>query len=522
VSANNQREAINDVNYIIGQAKGHDPKKLFEKYPYRSNDVHLGMYLLRYFGDDGKLAGLSLFSVVQGELLYLQNTYILKQYRSGASEQAGYIFRKEFLPLGFSRIITFISNSNRLLQEQVIKTGWIQVGENLGKNKSYCSFELELVEETDSTVVGSGKPMIWIRSESRPDERRTVLVPAHAKALVDAGYKVYVEKSQQRIFTDGEYETVGCRLKEPGSWKIAPANSLIIGLKELPTENFPLIHRHFQAGHCLDGETGSTQLLQRYKTGGGTLYALEKLLDSRKKQIVLRSDGYFAGVCGAAVALMVWQQKRSGANPPYRILQYFKTKSQLKEYLRSTINPGHLQTEENCLIIAPDGNVGHGVRAILKALGIKYDTWTRKETINPETFKTIIDYEIVFNGISIESLDGSEPCPIFLSHETLESAHGCKLSLIADIACYAKNPRNPFPVYSQVTTFANPTLRTGNVDIMAIDNLPTMLPEICSEEISEDFFPLLCQYLMIGDRVADTPWPYAVERFKNALKEYCI
>lgn len=62
------------------------------------------------------------------------------------------------------------------------------------------------------------------------------MTPTTTKALIDAGYKVNVERSPERIFDDSEFEAVGATLVPEGSWVDAPADHIIIGLKELPED----------------------------------------------------------------------------------------------------------------------------------------------------------------------------------------------------------------------------------------------------------------------------------------------
>jgi saccharopine dehydrogenase (NAD+, L-lysine-forming) len=70
---------------------------------------------------------------------------------------------------------------------------------------------------------------------------RSALTPTTTKALIDAGYMVKVERSPQRIFDDEEYERVGAILVPENTWRDAPEDNIIIGLKELPVEECELI-----------------------------------------------------------------------------------------------------------------------------------------------------------------------------------------------------------------------------------------------------------------------------------------
>jgi saccharopine dehydrogenase (NAD+, L-lysine forming) len=78
---------------------------------------------------------------------------------------------------------------------------------------------------------------LHLRSETgKALEHRSALTPTTTKALIDAGYKVNVERSPQRIFDDEEFEKAGATLVGENSWPNAPEDHIIIGLKELPVE----------------------------------------------------------------------------------------------------------------------------------------------------------------------------------------------------------------------------------------------------------------------------------------------
>ena len=72
---------------------------------------------------------------------------------------------------------------------------------------------------------------LWLRSEIKAFERRTPLIPIHAKELIKKGFKVFVEKSNKRLYQDEEYKKVGCQIMESGSWERAPLKSYILGIK---------------------------------------------------------------------------------------------------------------------------------------------------------------------------------------------------------------------------------------------------------------------------------------------------
>jgi saccharopine dehydrogenase (NAD+, L-lysine forming) len=47
---------------------------------------------------------------------------------------------------------------------------------------------------------------LWLRCETKPFERRAALTPTIAKKLIDAGFDITVERDEQRIFNDSEYQ----------------------------------------------------------------------------------------------------------------------------------------------------------------------------------------------------------------------------------------------------------------------------------------------------------------------------
>ncbi len=66
---------------------------------------------------------------------------------------------------------------------------------------------------------------------------KTPVTPKTTKALVEAGFKVDVERSTGRMFSDGEFAAVGASLVSEGSWTKAPQDRIIVGLKELPRDD---------------------------------------------------------------------------------------------------------------------------------------------------------------------------------------------------------------------------------------------------------------------------------------------
>lgn len=73
---------------------------------------------------------------------------------------------------------------------------------------------------------------------------------------------------------------------DEGSWvKDAPKDAYILGLKELPEEDFPLEHVHISFAHCYKQQGGWEKVLSRWPRGGGTLLDLEFLTDDAGRRV---------------------------------------------------------------------------------------------------------------------------------------------------------------------------------------------------------------------------------------------
>lgn len=163
-------------------------------------------------------------------------------------------------------------------------------------------------------------PTLHARAEAKPFEHRSCLTPTTTKKLIAAGYKVKVERSPtnpdyERIFKDSEFEEAGATLVDEGSWTKAPRDHIIIGLKELPEEDWPLEHTMVHFAHCYKQQGGWEKVLARFPRGGGTLYDLEFLQDESGRRVA--AFGYHAGFAGAALAIKVSHRcyRHSAAQP---------------------------------------------------------------------------------------------------------------------------------------------------------------------------------------------------------------
>jgi len=144
IDGSNRVTALNNINYVIKCALATDPLQLFEKYPYEACDLLTGMFLLCLYSEDGSLAGFCLLGAMEGDMLYLENIYVLKQHRGDALRKINSIFREVFLALGFRWILTFIASNATAQLEKAVANGWIIAGEHILIERDYMLLELDL------------------------------------------------------------------------------------------------------------------------------------------------------------------------------------------------------------------------------------------------------------------------------------------------------------------------------------------------------------------------------------------
>lgn len=333
---------------------------------------------------------------------------------------------------------------------------------------------------------------LWVRHEDRPNEERVGLTPEGARALLDAGVRVTVEDSPVRAISIDDYRDAGTEIAAPGAWRTAPTDTIIFGLKELPEDGTPLPHRHIMFGHAYKGQAAGRQLLQRFKAGGGALYDLEYLLDADGRRVA--AFGYWAGYAGAAISLMAWiaQQRGELCGP----VSTYGSAHALQEALTAQlIATGPAQPR--VIIIGALGRVGTGAQDFCDALGLETTRWDMAETALGGPFPEILSHEIFLNCIL-----ASPGVPVFVPNSSKAAARA--LCVIGDIACDPTSDFSPIKVYDAATEWAAPARRVHAeppLDVMAIDNLPSLLPVESAQDYAGQLLPSLQSLPQIGQGV---------------------
>lgn len=314
---------------------------------------------------------------------------------------------------------------------------------------------------------------IYIRNEINPHEYRTPIVPQDVSILIANGFIVYVESSFHRIFGNEEYKENGGIITDKPWYDVLFNDALIIGLKEMNDLDKLSNHRHMFFSHSYKNQTGSQYLLQQFSKSKNIIYDFEYFLDNNNKRII--SFGYYAGIVGAILALLQYVNKKQN-KPNISNLSYWNNKDEIIKQLNENVN---LLDNIQIAVVGSRGNCGKGIADVLNILNIDYTKIHRASDKSK-----LKDYDILYNCIALDSTENE----IWFDNNTQFD----KDIIISDISCDYSKPNNPIQLYDNPTSWETPVYKyNDNVDIIAINNLPSLLPKESSIYFSKKCVELL-------------------------------
>lgn len=313
--------------------------------------------------------------------------------------------------------------------------------------------------------------LIYIRAETYPNEFRSPLVPEDISVLKMHSNIIYVERSQTRCISDEDWVKAGAELTDK-KWYDQPPGTIILGLKELDNIDKLNKHIHVYFSHSYKDQSNALATLTALKKSSSILYDLEYFKTPDDKRTL--AFGFYAGLAAAALGLTQYYNRIHGRED-LQNLTYWKTKTKMIEFCRFN--------RSGKIAIIGNGRCSKGVQFLLDILNIKYTLIDKQHILVPQ------NYDIIFNCILLSSKFNT----VWVSENTILE----KQLLIVDISCDYTKPNNPFPIYSKGTTWTNPVLNIDKVSIIAIDNLPSLLPKESSAEFSNKLTNLLLRY---GDK----------------------
>lgn len=155
------------------------------------------------------------------------------------------------------------------------------------------------------------------------------------------------------------------------------------------------------------------------------------------------------------------------------------------------------------------GRSGRGACDALEVAGISPLRWDLAET------RTVDRDALLAADILVNTVLTTRPVPPFLVPADLDDP-GRRISVVADVTCDVGSACNVLPVYDAVTDWEHPVrrLRDGDrpVDLIAIDNLPSLLPAEAGRAFSADLWPVLAN---LGPD--DPAWARCLGEFTRAV-----
>ena len=312
---------------------------------------------------------------------------------------------------------------------------------------------------------------IFIRNEVYENEFRCPIIPDDIQKLVNNGYIIYVQSSKTRCFNNDAFLKAGAVIVDT-NWELFN-DALIIGIKELENIEKLNSHLHVYFSHSYKKQFGADKILSLFKNSNSLLFDLEYFVDMNKKRII--AFGFYAGLIGAGLGILQYLNKINKKSN-IKNLNYWKSSKSLLHDIKKFDNYSNL----NVCIIGPNGRCGIGAKYLLEQLNIKY---CGLGSCDPKN--NLESYDIVINCINL-----TKPVGIWYDANTKFTKH----TVITDVSCDYTNKLNPIKLYMNRTTWKEPIYSYNKfVDIIAIDNLPSLLPYESSIEFSSILVKLILQ-----------------------------
>jgi len=379
---------------------------------------------------------------------------------------------------------------------------------------------------------------ISILKEARADENRTPFTPDQIKTLITnfPNIKISVQPSKKRCFRDEEYFKAGAKLDED----ITNSN-IIFGIKEIDISKIIEDKTYLFFSHTSKVPNGNfknsqdpaiiykKKLLREVLKKNVTLIDYENIRDKSKEAYRYLGFGRFAGIVGCYNTLNLYLKlnKKKLLPRAFEINSYEKIKKLISKQNFNKLKI--LQTGK--------GNVAKGSMEILRHANIKqislkdymdkkYDEpvycnistrehTERKDgkdfshqdyTLNPHKYKSNVKNYLFDTDILITGHYWDPKFPKLFYQDQINKFRNLKI--IGDITC---DIHGAIPTTIRSTTIAKPyysvdintmkEIDLGNegIAVMAVDNLPSELPNEASEEFGKSIISEVLPHLLKKD-----------------------
>lgn len=218
---------------------------------------------------------------------------------------------------------------------------------------------------------------LGIRAEDKNIwEKRVPLVPEHLDVILrNNSFPVYVESPSVRLFSDRDYEKIGCSI----TGNISQAD-IIVGVKEIPIEKIYDNKVYVYFSHTIKAQKPNLPMLRKIIDSGSTLIDYERIVDEQNRRLLF--FGHYAGTAGAID--MLWltgrEWKRLGISSPLsRMKQAFnyptvdQAKREIAE-IAKLVSKGGWPNHFAPMVVGffGYGNVSRGAQEIMKIFPHRY------------------------------------------------------------------------------------------------------------------------------------------------------
>jgi saccharopine dehydrogenase (NAD+, L-lysine-forming) len=346
-----------------------------------------------------------------------------------------------------------------------------------------------------------------IKEGKVPADNRVALIPAQCRLLMKKvpGLRIIVQPCDHRCFTNDEYRAAGVELHED----ISPCN-LLLGIKEVPVKQLIPGKTYMFFSHTKKMQPHNQQLMQALVEQKITLIDYECLEHSDGQRII--GFGFFAGIVGAHNGMYAYG-KRTGAYDLCRVGECKTYKQLLNKYFG-------LKLPNVKIAVTGSGRVASGVLEIMNLMGVievekedflsrefEYpvyvqlkgsDLYEHKQTrkYNREDFhenaqnyrckfrQYLPHTDILMNGVYWDKrvprlFDWSD---MLLPDFRIQTIADITDDKYGSVPCNLGDSTIEFPVYGvdPISRQMVDPYQKGNVDVMAVGNLPNELPRDAS------------------------------------------
>lgn len=362
-----------------------------------------------------------------------------------------------------------------------------------------------------------------IRETKSPPDQRVVLTPAQC-AWIKREYPqvdIYVQKSDNRCFSDHEYEEKGLFISDS-----LENCDVMLGVKEVDKALLLSDKTYLFFSHTIKKQAYNKALLQAILKKNIRLIDYECIRGLDGKRLI--GFGRFAGIVGTYNAFLTYGKFHQTFDLPMA----FELKSQ--ENLVKAIKTKELGAIR--VVLTGDGRVAHGAREMLEDLNFQevspddfisikhsYPVFTnvlsqhylrnksgslfdKKEYYAaPDKYESVLGQYVNVADLLITGHVWKKGDPLLLPLEFFQSENNlCKV--VADVTCDLNGPiactikpsviGTPYYLFDPISAKETKTRDGYTVAVMSVDNLPCELPKDASQSFGQEFITYVLPELL--------------------------